>query len=94
MRDAHGLQCGFCTPGIVMTLAALIANDARPTIETLKAALSGHIGCCTGYQGIMRAVDAIAGGMLERPPARRSPPSASSASVSPTRKSKLAGERI
>jgi carbon-monoxide dehydrogenase small subunit len=61
MRDAHGLQCGFCTPGIVMTLAALTADDARPGAETLKAALSGHICRCTGYQGILRAVKALTG---------------------------------
>jgi carbon-monoxide dehydrogenase small subunit len=61
MRDSHGLQCGFCTPGIVMTLAALTANDAKPTSDTLKAALSGHICRCTGYQGIMRAVRKLTG---------------------------------
>jgi aerobic carbon-monoxide dehydrogenase small subunit len=61
MRDSHGLQCGFCTPGIVMTLAALTADDARPDTDTLKAALSGHICRCTGYQGIMRAVRKLTG---------------------------------
>jgi carbon-monoxide dehydrogenase small subunit len=61
MRDSHGLQCGFCTPGIVMTLAALTAGDAKPNTETLKAALSGHICRCTGYQGILRAVRTLTG---------------------------------
>jgi carbon-monoxide dehydrogenase small subunit len=61
MRDSHGLQCGFCTPGIVMTLTALTEGDAKPSVETLKAALSGHLCRCTGYQGMMRAVRRLAG---------------------------------
>jgi carbon-monoxide dehydrogenase small subunit len=61
MRDSHGLQCGFCTPGVVMTLAALTANDAKPTGEALEAAMSGHICRCTGYQGIRRAIRALTG---------------------------------
>ncbi|HTZ70139.1 MAG TPA: (2Fe-2S)-binding protein [Acetobacteraceae bacterium] len=61
LRDAHGLQCGFCTPGIVMTLAALTDGPEPPTAETLLAALSGHICRCTGYQGIRRAARKLAG---------------------------------
>jgi carbon-monoxide dehydrogenase small subunit len=61
MRDAHGLQCGFCTPGIVMTLAALTEGDQRPSADTLVAALSGHLCRCTGYQGMRRAAKALAG---------------------------------
>jgi carbon-monoxide dehydrogenase small subunit len=60
MKDAHGLQCGFCTPGIVMTLAALTAGDAKPSEATLTAAMSGHLCRCTGYQGILRAAKALA----------------------------------
>jgi aerobic carbon-monoxide dehydrogenase small subunit len=60
MRDEHALQCGFCTPGIVMTLAALTDGNARPTEETLLEALSGHICRCTGYQGIRRAAAKLA----------------------------------
>jgi carbon-monoxide dehydrogenase small subunit len=55
LRDEHGLQCGFCTPGIVMTLAALTDGSERPSADTLLQALSGHICRCTGYQGIRRA---------------------------------------
>ncbi len=55
LRDEHGLQCGFCTPGIVMTLAALTAGPEKPKADTLLNALSGHICRCTGYQGIRRA---------------------------------------
>ena len=61
MRDSHALQCGFCTPGIVMTLASLTADDAKPTSADLEAAMSGHICRCTGYQGIRRAIRALTG---------------------------------
>jgi carbon-monoxide dehydrogenase small subunit len=56
LRDEHGLQCGFCTPGIVMTLAALTGGPEKPTADTLLASMSGHVCRCTGYQGIRRAV--------------------------------------
>ncbi len=61
MREEHALQCGFCTPGVVMTLAALTAGDARPSEDELLGALSGHICRCTGYQGIRRAARKLAG---------------------------------
>jgi aerobic carbon-monoxide dehydrogenase small subunit len=61
LRDEHGLQCGFCTPGIVMTLVALTDGDARPDEAALVEALSGHICRCTGYQGIRRAARKLAG---------------------------------
>lgn len=61
MRDEHGLQCGFCTPGIVMTLAALTADEAPVDKDRLMAAMSGHICRCTGYQGIRRAICRLAG---------------------------------
>jgi carbon-monoxide dehydrogenase small subunit len=60
MRDEHALQCGFCTPGVVCTLAALRAGDARPSEEQMLAAMSGHICRCTGYQGIRRAIAKLA----------------------------------
>jgi aerobic carbon-monoxide dehydrogenase small subunit len=61
LRDAYGLQCGFCTPGVAMTLAALTDGDRRPSSETLLDALSGHLCRCTGYQGIRRAARTLAG---------------------------------
>jgi carbon-monoxide dehydrogenase small subunit len=61
LRDEHALQCGFCTPGVVMTLAALTEGDQKPSEETLTAAMSGHICRCTGYQGIRRAIRRLAG---------------------------------
>jgi carbon-monoxide dehydrogenase small subunit len=60
MRDNFGLQCGFCTPGVVITLAAVTANGAKPTAEEMELAMSGHICRCTGYQGIRRAIRQLA----------------------------------
>ncbi|HEY1075295.1 MAG TPA: (2Fe-2S)-binding protein [Fontimonas sp.] len=61
LRDEYGLQCGFCTPGIVMTLTALTAAPAKPSGEALVQAMSGHICRCTGYQGIRRAALKLGG---------------------------------
>lgn len=60
MREEHALQCGFCTPGVVMTLAALTAGDAPAGEDELLAAMSGHTCRCTGYQGIRRAAKKLA----------------------------------
>jgi len=61
MRDNFGLQCGFCTPGVVITLAALHEGGNKPSAEQMEAAMSGHICRCTGYQGIRRAIRQLAG---------------------------------
>jgi aerobic carbon-monoxide dehydrogenase small subunit len=61
MLDEHALQCGFCTPGVVMTLAELTSNQKRPGENELLAALSGHVCRCTGYQGLRRAAKKLAG---------------------------------
>ncbi len=55
-REAHGLQCGFCTPGILMTLLPFLADNPRPTEEDIRLALSGNLCRCTGYQHIVDAV--------------------------------------
>jgi len=55
-REAHGLQCGFCTPGILMTLLPFLAENPRPTEEEIRLALSGNLCRCTGYQHIVDAV--------------------------------------
>jgi carbon-monoxide dehydrogenase small subunit len=60
LRDEHGLQCGFCTPGVVMTLVALTKGPQKPSADTLLEALSGHLCRCTGYQGIRRAARKLA----------------------------------
>src|SRR5271170_6110699 len=62
LMDEHALQCGFCTPGVVMTLAALVNGGRRPGEAQILEALSGHICRCTGYQGLRRAAKKIAGG--------------------------------
>jgi carbon-monoxide dehydrogenase small subunit len=61
MLDEHALQCGFCTPGVVMTLAALTSDEKNPSEKQLLDALSGHVCRCTGYQGIRRAAKRLAG---------------------------------
>jgi carbon-monoxide dehydrogenase small subunit len=66
LRDEHALQCGFCTPGVVMTLAALTAAPQKPDLDTLLDAMSGHFCRCTGYQGIRRAARKLAGGGAEQ----------------------------
>lgn len=60
MREEHALQCGFCTPGVVMTLAALTEGPDKPDEAALLGALSGHLCRCTGYQGIRRAARRLA----------------------------------
>lgn len=52
----HGLQCGFCTPGFVVSATAFLAANADPTDTEIAEALSGNLCRCTGYQGIVRAV--------------------------------------
>ena len=54
-RDHHGLQCGFCTPGMQMTIAAFLAENRAPTEREVREAISGNICRCTGYQGIVAA---------------------------------------
>jgi len=53
--ERHGLQCGFCTPGILMSLAELLREDADPDEEKVRLVLSGHLCRCTGYQNIVAA---------------------------------------
>ena len=54
-RDHHGLQCGFCTPGMQMTIAAFLAEHRTPTEQEVREAISGNLCRCTGYQGIVAA---------------------------------------
>ena len=60
-QDHHGLQCGFCTPGMVMTTAALLAENPKPTESEVRHALEGNICRCTGYHNIVKAVMAASG---------------------------------
>lgn len=54
--EAHGLQCGFCTPGFLMTLAPFLEQNPNPSEEEIRAAISGNLCRCTGYQHIVDAV--------------------------------------
>ncbi len=56
LRDCHGLQCGFCTPGFVTTITALLRDNPEPTDAEIREGLSGNFCRCTGYQGIVNAV--------------------------------------
>jgi carbon-monoxide dehydrogenase small subunit len=60
-QDYHGLQCGFCTPGMVMSTAALLAENPKPSEEEVRHYLEGNLCRCTGYQNIVRAVMAASG---------------------------------
>ena len=62
-RDNHGLQCGFCTPGILMTLVEFLRDHPDPTEEEVRVAISGNLCRCTGYQGIVAAALDAAGRM-------------------------------
>ncbi len=55
-RETHALQCGFCTPGILMTTVALLARDPSPSETGIREALSGHLCRCTGYQNIVAGI--------------------------------------
>jgi aerobic carbon-monoxide dehydrogenase small subunit len=60
-QDHHGLQCGFCTPGMVMSTAALLAENAKPSEAEVRHYLEGNICRCTGYHNIVKAVLAASG---------------------------------
>jgi aerobic carbon-monoxide dehydrogenase small subunit len=56
LKECHGLQCGFCTPGFVMSITALLRDNPNPTEHEIREGLSGNFCRCTGYQGIVNAV--------------------------------------
>jgi carbon-monoxide dehydrogenase small subunit len=60
-QDHHGLQCGFCTPGMVMTAAALLKENPRPSEAEIRDYLEGNICRCTGYHNIVKAIMAASG---------------------------------
>jgi carbon-monoxide dehydrogenase small subunit len=57
----HGLQCGFCTPGMIMTAHDLLRRNPHPTADDIRHALEGNLCRCTGYHNIVRAVQHAAG---------------------------------
>jgi carbon-monoxide dehydrogenase small subunit len=62
-RDHHGLQCGFCTPGMVMNAIELVQKHPHPSEETIRAGIDGNLCRCTGYHNIVKAVQAGAAAM-------------------------------
>jgi carbon-monoxide dehydrogenase small subunit len=58
--DHHGLQCGFCTPGFIVSMTAFLRDNPRPSRDDILAGLSGNLCRCTGYQGILAAVHEVA----------------------------------
>ena len=75
IRRHHGVQCGFCTPGMVLTAIDLLNHDPAPTAEVIRHALAGNLCRCTGYDGLVAAVLDLAGG-AETPAEPAAPPTA------------------
>ena len=65
-REAHGLQCGFCTPGVLMTLVPFLREHPSPSEQEIREALSGNLCRCTGYQNIVAAVRLACDAALRR----------------------------
>jgi carbon-monoxide dehydrogenase small subunit len=63
--EKHGLQCGFCTPGMIMTAADLLARNSDPSDEEIRDAIDGNMCRCTGYQNIVAAIRAAAAASRE-----------------------------
>ena len=59
-HEAHGLQCGYCTPGMVMATVSLLSENPRPSEAEIRLALEGNLCRCTGYQNIVKAVQTAA----------------------------------
>jgi carbon-monoxide dehydrogenase small subunit len=62
-REEHGLQCGFCTPGMMMSALALLAENPDPSEEQIRRGISGNLCRCTGYQNIVKAIQYAAAKM-------------------------------
>jgi aerobic carbon-monoxide dehydrogenase small subunit len=66
-KQEHGLQCGFCTPGMMLTGSALLADNPSPTDDEIRWAISGNICRCTGYMNIVKAIQAAGRDMAANP---------------------------
>ena len=64
--EHHGLQCGFCTPGMILTTADLLSRDPDPTEETIRHSLRGNLCRCTGYQPIVASIEAAGEALREK----------------------------
>ncbi|GAA4671052.1 MULTISPECIES: (2Fe-2S)-binding protein [Amycolatopsis] len=65
-REQHGLQCGFCTPGMIMASVSLLAQNPKPTREEVREGLEGNLCRCTGYHNIVNAVIDASGQEVDR----------------------------
>ena len=70
LQETHGLQCGFCTPGFLMSLEPLLRDHPEPSAEQIRDVLSGNLCRCTGYVGIIEAVHLAAEALRVHPPSR------------------------
>lgn len=80
-RQEHGLQCGFCTPGMVMASVGLLQNNPNPTEQEVREGLEGNFCRCTGYHNIVQAVLAAAKTGIDSPPVSAAHPGAPGASA-------------
>jgi aerobic carbon-monoxide dehydrogenase small subunit len=64
-KQEHGLQCGFCTPGMLMSTYALLQRNSQPSEHDIRWGISGNLCRCTGYQNIVKAVQYAAGKMAQ-----------------------------
>jgi len=69
--EEHGLQCGYCTPGMILTSAALLAENPNPTEAEIRHGIAGNLCRCTGYQHIVNAIESAAGKMKRARPSRK-----------------------
>ena len=65
-KKNHAVQCGFCTPGMIMSARALLETNAKPTVEQIKEAIEGNFCRCTGYQQIIEAVQDASGQLKKK----------------------------
>jgi len=91
--EQHGLQCGFCTPGMILTAADLLARDPDPSETSIRHALEGNYCRCTGYQNIVKAVQAAAAAMRSARAAAASP-RVNEPGVAPARTGQPAGAAV
>ena len=76
-KEEHGLQCGFCTPGMMLVGSALLGANQAPTDDEVRWAISGNICRCTGYMNIVKAIQAAGSAMAEQQAAESVPAAAS-----------------
>ncbi|HEU4682107.1 MAG TPA: (2Fe-2S)-binding protein [Gemmatimonadales bacterium] len=91
--EKHGLQCGFCTPGMILTAADLLASNPEPSEPEIRHALEGNYCRCTGYQNIVAAVQAAAAAMKATRVTSSAPPTSERPSA-PSRAGQPAGAAI